>query len=274
FLGLNGAGKTTAIRLLLGLVAPTAGSCYLMGREIRAGRTKIWHSVGYIVETPQAYPELTVRRNLEIMRKLRGIRDKTAVCRVMEQLKLAGQADKKAKHLSLGNSQRLGLAKALLHQPQILLLDEPTNGLDPAGIVEMRQLLQRLAQDQGVTILVSSHKLAEISRLATHIGIIHRGKLIKEMTVQELAGRVQKKLVVGGADQQAALKVLKAAGYKNARVNKGLIEIGDEQAVRAPEKIASLLVEANLPPAQLVVEEEDLEKYFLRVLGEEGDGRA
>ena len=142
FLGLNGAGKTTTIRMLLGMIKPSSGACYLKGKKVNPGNLEIWKDVGYIVETPHSYPELTVKDNLEIFRLLRGIEDKNTVDWIIENLRLGRYASKKVKHLSLGNAQRLGIAKALIHKPEILILDEPTNGLDPAGVVEVRELLK------------------------------------------------------------------------------------------------------------------------------------
>ena len=162
FLGLNGAGKTTTIRLLLGMVKPTSGAARVLGTRIRVGERKPWGSVGYLVETADAYPELTVRENLEVMRRLRPGTARYAVNRVIERLGLAEYADRRAGTLSHGNAQRLGLAKALLHNPELLILDEPANGLDPAGIVEIRNLLIELARDQGVTVFMSSHILGEV----------------------------------------------------------------------------------------------------------------
>lgn len=186
FLRLNAEGKTTTIRLLLGLVKPTSGETYLQGKKVSGNNTGIWRDVGYLVETPYSYPELTVRENLEAIRRLRKIKHKNSLDWILRKLKLEENADKKGKHLSLGNAQRLGIAKALIHRPHILLLDEPTNGLDPAGIVEVRDLLKDLAKSLGVTILISTHKLYEISRITTNIGIIHNGKLIKEIDRDQL----------------------------------------------------------------------------------------
>ncbi|HEX9617378.1 MAG TPA: ABC transporter ATP-binding protein, partial [Anaerolineales bacterium] len=157
FLGLNGAGKTTTIRLLLGMVKPTSGEACVLGRRIRLGEKKPWDSVGYMVEIPFAYPELSVRENLDIMRRLRPGTEPRSVDRVIEQLGLAAYADRRTGTLSHGNHQRLGLAKALLHSPELLLLDEPASGLDPAGIVEIRELLLQLVREQGVTVFMSSH---------------------------------------------------------------------------------------------------------------------
>lgn len=208
FLGLNGAGKTTTIRMLLGMIAPTSGQCYLQGKKVSACNIKTWRDVGYIVETPYSYPELTVRENLEIVRRLRGIEDKSCVNWIIKKLKLEEYASKKSKYLSLGNAQRLGIAKAIIHKPKILILDEPTNGLDPAGIVEVRQLLMDLAKNSDVTILISSHKLDEISRIATNIAIIHDGKLIKEIDGEQLENELKKLLILDGKDRIAMKSVL------------------------------------------------------------------
>src|SRR6185436_4761981 len=173
-LGLNGAGKTTLIRLLLGMVAPSGGRIALFGTRITTRERVVWTQVGYLVETPSAYPELTVRENLEVVRRLRRIADHSIVDNAIERLGIGPYRDRRAKTLSLGNAQRLGLAKALLHRPRLLILDEPSNGLDPAGVVEIRDLLRDLAAD-GTTVFVSSHVLAEVARLASRIGIVHTG---------------------------------------------------------------------------------------------------
>ena len=144
FLGLNGAGKTTTIRMLLGMINPSAGSVSLFGIKVQPNQRSIWQRVGYLVETPHAYPDLTVRENLEIVHRLRHMTDAGAVQRVIEELGLTQYANRRARNLSLGNAQRLGLAKALIHRPDLLILDEPANALDPAGIVEIRNLLRGL----------------------------------------------------------------------------------------------------------------------------------
>ena len=276
FLGLNGAGKTTAIRMLLGMIAPTSGQCYLQGQKVSSCNINAWRDVGYIVETPHSYPELTVRENLEIVRKLRGIKDKSRVNWIIKKLKLEEYATIKYKHLSLGNAQRLGIAKAIIHKPKILILDEPTNGLDPAGIVEVRQLLMSLARTSGVTVMMSSHKLDEISRIATKIGIIHDGRLIMEIDGEQLENQLKKSLIVDGRDRIAMKSILSKAGYKTYLEDTRLTEeslplhINNEDAINRPEKIATLLVNAGHPPTLLKVDKEDLEMYFLRTIKELG----
>ena len=276
FLGLNGAGKTTTIRMLLGMIKPTSGQCYLQGEKVSAGNIETWSDVGYIVETPHSYPELTVRENLEIVRRLRGIEDKSSVNWIIRKLKLEDYASKKSKHLSLGNTQRLGIAKAMIHKPKILLLDEPTNGLDPAGIVEVRQLLTDLAKNSGVTVLISSHKLDEISKIATNIAIIHDGKLIKEINEEELENQLKKSLILDGKNRIAMKSILSKAGYKTCLQDRSLTEesfhlqIQNEDVVSRPEEIATLLVNAGHPPTLLKIEKEDLEMFFLRTIKEIG----
>lgn len=268
FLGLNGSGKTTTIRMLLGMIRPTAGEAFICGRKVSAGSSRLWEKVGYMVEIPYSYPELTVRENLEIVRRLRLLPDSKATEAVIEKLQLAPYRDRKAKDLSLGNAQRLGLAKALLHGPEILILDEPSNGLDPAGIVEIRKLLLELAREQGVTIFISSHILGEISRLATRIGIVHQGRLVQEMGAAGLEQRLRRRLNVGTLNDGAAREALVQAGYEVKAAAGGHLELVDPGAIAHPEEIAVRLVNAGLPPALLKVEEEDLESYFLRTIGE------
>ena len=274
FLGLNGAGKTTTIRMLLGMVKPTSGEAHVLGTRIRVGGKKPWDIVGYLVETADAYPELSVRENLEAMRRLRPGTEQKAVDRVIERLGLIAYADRRAGTLSHGNAQRLGLAKALLHNPKLLILDEPANGLDPAGIVEIRHLLIELAREQGVTVFMSSHILGEVSRLAKRIGIIHQGRLLQELDVDELERNRRRQLVIRTRDNQAARAALISAGFSADIISDGTIEMKDNAAIKRPDDIATRLVSVGYAPTMLNVEEEDLEHYFLRLVGmEEGGAR-
>ncbi len=175
FLGLNGAGKTTTIRALLGMIRPSEGNVKVLDQVIGQKRGGPWAQVGHLVESPAAYPEISVRENLDIARRLHGIKNPKVVDDVMDKLFIASYADRKAGTLSSGNFQRLGLARALLHKPELLILDEPSNALDPAGIVEIRKLLISLARENGTTIFMSSHILNEVDLLADRIGIIHKG---------------------------------------------------------------------------------------------------
>jgi ABC-2 type transport system ATP-binding protein len=190
FLGRNGAGKTTTIRMILGLIRPSAGEVRVFGRPVSAAEPGWLRRVGCLVETATAYPNLTVRENLDLQCRLTGT-PAHAVPGVIQRLGLGAAADRRAGHLSLGNKQRLALARALVHTPDLLVLDEPANALDPAGIVEIRELLRSLADDQGATVFVSSHILSEVAQLADRIGIVHEGKLIEELDRAALVSAAQ-----------------------------------------------------------------------------------
>jgi ABC-2 type transport system ATP-binding protein len=203
FLGRNGAGKTTTIRMLLGLIRPTSGEVSVLGKRITPGETSVFGRLGYLVETATAYPNLTVRENLEIQRRLTGT-PAASVPESIERLGLGTYADRRAGQLSLGNKQRLSLARALLHAPDVLVLDDPANSLDPAGIVEVRELLRTLADERGVTIFMSSHILAEVAHLADRIGIVHEGRLIEECSREELAAKARSFTAVALTEEERA----------------------------------------------------------------------
>lgn len=267
FLGLNGAGKTTTIRALLGMIRPSGGRISVLGQEVGPGGRGPWNRVGHLVESPSAYPELSVQENLEIARRLQACRDQEATSRVVEKLGLAPYADRKAGTLSTGNLQRLGLARALLHEPELLILDEPANGLDPAGVVEVRELLRSLAHEKGVTILMSSHILTEVDRLATRIGILHEGRLIEELDTGRLEQLRSRYLEVRTRDPQAARNSLQNAGYQ-PRLEAETIILESEHAIEHPDDIARILVNAGNPPTRLAVEQQDLEEHFLQLTRE------
>jgi ABC-2 type transport system ATP-binding protein len=266
FLGLNGAGKTTTIRMLLGMVRPSKGECRLDGIRIAPGMSTIWNRVGYLVEMPYSYPELTVRENLELTRRLRFVEDAGAVDAIMELLNIGHYSDRQAKKLSLGNAQRLGLAKAMIHQPELLFLDEPANGLDPAGIVEIRELLHSLAKERGVTILISSHLLGEISRFATRIGIIHHGRMLQELDTGNLPDVVTRKLVVRTGNNLLASSILAERGIESTVTDDDSIQIISKDAIGHSATVNELLVRAGCTPSVVRIDEEDLESYFLRTI--------
>jgi len=266
FLGLNGAGKTTTIRMLLGMIHPNGGSARLLGQPIGPHGGGPWQRVGHMVESPSAYPELSVRENLDAARRLHGIKDPKVVDDIIERLVLASYADRKAGALSTGNLQRLGLARALLHKPELILLDEPANGLDPAGVVEIRELIRSLAHDHGVTVFMSSHILPEVDRLATRIGIIHNGKLIEELDAAQAERLRARRLEIRARNLEGARISLQSAGYKPALEN-GTLILEDEHALEHPDDIAQMLVNAGSPPIHLAVKQQDLEEHFLKLTG-------
>ncbi|MEV1243260.1 ABC transporter ATP-binding protein [Nonomuraea sp. NPDC050022] len=263
-LGLNGAGKTTLIRMLLGMIAPTAGTVRVLGADVSAGDRTAWAKVGYLVEEAAAYPELTVRENLEVVRRLRRLPGNAED--IIERLALTPYADRRARALSLGNLQRLALARALLHAPALLILDEPVNGLDPAGVAEIRALLTDLAHQHGTTVFLSSHLLAEVARLATRIGILHHGHLIGEHDADHLDRHRRRHLRLATRDDHAARAVLRAYGYRPEFGPAGLL-LTDPRALAQPEQVATVLVHGGVPPTDLHLEEEDLETFFLRTVG-------
>ncbi len=264
FLGLNGAGKTTLIRMMLGMIRPDEGRVELFGEQVRNGFTR-WNDVGYLVETPYSYPNLTVRENLEVHFAMRRLKDATLIDEIIARLKLGQYRDKRASGLSLGNQQRLGLAKAMMHKPRLLILDEPINGLDPEGIVEVRELMKELAAG-GTTIFVSSHILEEVSRIADVIAIVHQGKLVGELTANELSGKLNKKLLVSTKDNLHAQQVLLSGGYTSAAEKDGVLELSDKTALLSPDRVSATLVENGVPPTLIYQQTEDLEMFFLRTI--------
>ena len=268
FLGLNGAGKTTTIRMLLGMIKPLSGEAWLLGKQIFPGGPGPWNKVGYLVELPFSYPELTVRENLVAVSQLRRLKKKNAVPDIIRLLRLDAYVNVKARYLSHGNSQRLGLAKALIHQPEILVLDEPSNGLDPAGIVEIRKLLKDYAENHGVTVFVSSHNLSEISKTATRIGIIHSGVLVQEIDTDKLDTLLHRYLLIDTRDRTGAAAILKDMGIDVTNSEDGLLCITDPDTCKKPEQINTQLVSKGYPPFFLKVQQEDLESYFLRIIGD------
>lgn len=251
--------------MMLSLLTPSSGSVYMMGNKVNPGSHKLWEQVGYLEEATY-YPGLTVIENLDIARRMQMISDRQSITRVIHKLGLEAHKNKKAKNLSLGNKQRLGLAKAMIHNPKILILDEPINGLDPAGVVEIREMIFDLSKNLGVTVFISSHQLEELSKLVDRIGIIHDGRLIKEIKMAHLEQSLQKHMVLDGRDKNAMKYILSEHGYSFEENTDGRLLLSDGSATEKPERLAELLVHFGQPPTQLNIVTEDLEGYFLRII--------
>ncbi len=263
FLGPNGAGKTTTIRILLDLFHSQPGQVNIFGKSILRHRQEVLSRIGTLIETPSIYKHLSGRQNLEVLRRMLGV-DRKRVDEVLEIVRLRDNADKRAKAYSLGMCQRLGLAAALLNDPELLILDEPTNGLDPSGIIEMRELILRLNQEHGKTIFVSSHILTEIEKLVSHVAIIDRGKILYEGELQGLQNRNKPKtrVLVDQADLAATLLQQNNFSLMAQKGQELIIQI-EEQAQNA--QLNRLLVENQIQVFQLAPAEQDLESIFLNI---------
>lgn len=269
FLGPNGAGKTTAIRMLLGLCRPNAGEVHLFGSPLAANQKSLMRRVGALVESPSLYPHLTGRENLEVTRRVLGAARKL-IDRALESTKLIQDAHRRVREYSHGMRQRLGLAMALLNKPELLILDEPTNGLDPAGIHEMRDLIRRLPAELGVTVFLSSHLLSEVEQIASHIGIIHKGRLLFQGTLAELQAEQQTQLTLGVNQPDQAVHCLTVSGWKVQRRADGFLTVSaatSDEAVR----INNLLIGERIEVFHLSLTQASLEDIFLTLTGE---GRA
>ncbi len=270
FLGRNGAGKTTVIRALLGLLAPDRGSVEVLGTMVRAGRTPaaLWGRVGCLVEGPGLYPALSVADHLEVAARSRGL-PRSAIPAAVERLDLGSYLRVKAGALSLGNRQRLGLALALVHRPELVVLDEPGNGLDPAGVVDLRDLLRDLAAE-GAAVLMSSHLIGEVARTAHHVAIIHAGRIAARLSDTDLSQLGKPRFTAGFRTADHARRGAEALTARGIRaIAEGeRLSSADDEAVDEPDRMALHLVRAGLPPVRLAVEREDLERHFLRLTQE------
>jgi ABC-2 type transport system ATP-binding protein len=258
FLGPNGAGKSTTIKMVLGLIRLTSGSLRILGStEPRKALSRI----GAMVEAPSLYSHLTGRENLRITQRLRDT-DRSEIDRVLDIVHLRDAANRPVRDYSMGMHQRLGLALALLGQPELLVLDEPTNGLDPAGIREIRDLLRNLPTDEGVTIFLSSHLLDEVERCATHIGVINHGKLLLQGPLEDLHDHYRERLVIGVHSPDKALALL-----REHQINAEKELESDRIRVDAsldPATINRLLMTAGIEVDHLMVERQTLEQLFIR----------
>lgn len=262
FLGPNGSGKTTTLSLLLGLLKSRQGDIEIFGQHLHANRTAILKKIGSLIEAPSLYGHLTARENLEIYRLDYGA-SKKRIDDVLDIVGLADAGKKAAKKFSLGMKQRLAIALALLPDPELLILDEPSNGLDPAGIIELRELIKKLNKEYGMTILISSHLLGEVEKMVSHVGIIYKGKMLFEGTLPQLQSFRQKdaRLLVKTSNNAAALGLLSAYNPQM---------IGDTIAVHfsSNKDIAAIgrsIMQANLDLFLLQPEENNLEQLFINL---------
>jgi ABC-2 type transport system ATP-binding protein len=268
FLGPNGAGKTTTIRCLLGLVSASSGRLRLLGEDVPRGLPSVLGRVGSIVETPTMFPRFSGRRNLEILGTIQGV-GRSAVVDALQTVGLAERADDRVKTYSLGMKQRLGIAAALLKDPALLILDEPANGLDPAGIVEVRELVRRLGAE-GRTVFVSSHILSEIQLFADRVAILARGKLVTEGPVREVLARGGAEAMIARLDDlEAAARALAEAGIESTPQD-GALRIQLPAADGA--RVTRTLAERGLYVRELRPDERDLETVFLELTKDEGLG--
>ncbi len=263
FLGPNGAGKTTTIRMLLGLIRPDAGEVRLFGRSLGKSSRAALGRVGALVETPSIYPHLTGRENLEVTRRLLRVPG-ARVERALAIVGLEAAAGRRAGEYSQGMRQRLGLALALLGDVDLLILDEPTNGLDPAGIREMRDLVRRLASEFRITVFLSSHLLSEIEQVATHLGIVNRGRLVFQGRPDELQGRLHHHLSLGVDRRETAQHLLTKAGWQLLPSDNGYLKVAAESAGEAGQLNAEL-ARAGIQVFHLCLEQPSLEELFLQM---------
>jgi ABC-2 type transport system ATP-binding protein len=211
FLGPNGSGKTTTLSLLLGLLEQQKGSIEIFGQDLHKNRIDILKKIGSLIETPSLYGHLTAKENLEVYRSVYGV-SKERISEVLQIVGLTDTGKKVAKRFSLGMKQRLSIALALMPEPELLILDEPSNGLDPSGIIELRELIKKLNRELGMTIVISSHLLTEVEKMVSHVGIIYKGKMLFQGPLRELHQFQQKgsKLLVNTSDNALALELLHA----------------------------------------------------------------
>lgn len=271
FLGRNGAGKTTTLRMIMGLITPTKGEYELFGRKM--GDREVLGRIGAIIETPGFYPNLTARENLDIHRRLMGIPNKEYIDEALEVVGLNNYdiEKKKVKKYSLGMKQRLGVARAMLHKPELLILDEPTNGLDPIGIKEMRETLIELNKKREITMLISSHILGEIQQLATNIGIIHNGKLLEEIDYNSLQKKNRHYINLKVSDDKRALAILEdemnIRDYKVTEAN----TIRIYEMLDKSNSIAKTLISKGVEVYEVNVMNDTLEDYFVKLTGGENN---
>lgn len=270
FIGRNGAGKTTCLKMISGLSTPSYGEIEMFGYKGK-DLQKVRSRVGCLIEAPGLYGNMSAYDNLNIKCKLTGIKKKGYIEELLKTVGLDTVGEKKTKHYSLGMKQRLGIALALVGEPDLLILDEPINGLDPQGIVEVRETIQKLAKERGMTICISSHILEELSKIATDYGIIHNGCLVQELTREELMKKCSERIELTLDNPKQAVPVLDDRGFSSYQViDKEHIHIFERLGESASLNME--LAKAGIPVKGISITSEELENYFLRLTG--GDNRA
>jgi len=266
-IGENGAGKTTLMKLLTGIIFATDGEIEIFGERGYNNLVRKRNKIGCTIENPAIYGDLTARQNLEIHRLEKGVQSKNCVEEVLSLVKLTNDSKKKAKHYSLGMKQRLAIAMALLGDPELLILDEPVNGLDPTGIIELRELLVSLNKEKGITIMISSHILSELHKLATCYGIIHGGKLVEQITAAELDEKCRKHIYIQVDDVQSAVQILET------KLNIQDYSVFDNNVIKVyshideRSKVNRTLAQNNIFANDFTVRGDSLEAYFSRAIG-------
>ena len=267
FLGPNGAGKTTTLKLALGLLRKQQGTITFFGKPLEKHRLEILRNVGSLIESPSLYGHLTAYENLLLLQKIYQC-PVTRIEAVLALVGLSATGQKRASQFSLGMKQRLSIAMALLHSPKLLILDEPTNGLDPNGIIEVRELLKKLSQDDGVTVVISSHLLAEIEKLVTHMGIIHKGRMMFQGLFEELKAKQHQSscMVLGTSDPEATISFLIDC-HIDARRENGVVLV----PLLSKDQVAEVtrqLVARDIGVYEISTRKNDLETIFMNVVSE------
>ena len=267
FIGQNGAGKTTTIRMILNLIKSSGGSVELFGEQVNDKNIyKHFHKIGAIIETPGFYLNLTGRENLDIHRIMMDVSEKQSIDFALKTVGLKDEENKKVSHYSLGMKQRLGLARALLHNPELLILDEPTNGLDPQGIIEVRDMLIKIAE-QGTTIFVSSHILSEVERMISKVGILHKGRLIEEISKKDFDKKCTKSSLFRVDEPAKALTIIKEnLNTQDISISDGCVLMSfDNEAENS--RITRLLIEHGIEVKESKIMSSTLEDYFVELTG-------
>jgi ABC-2 type transport system ATP-binding protein len=264
-IGENGSGKSTFMRTIMGLITIDEGEIELFGETGSKGLQQARRKMGQSIETPALYPELTARENLQVQAANGGVSERE-IDELLRLMNLTHTGKKKAKNFSLGMRQRLAIASTLITNPEFLILDEPTNGLDPSGIVEMREIIQRLVSERGMTVLLSSHLLDELSQVATHYGILHDGKLISELSREELAAETRQYIELETTEVQKAVVVLDDLGINDYEVINAS-EIYIYERIDDVAYINRSLVLANVNVSRIGTTRQKLEDYFLQLTG-------